>query len=148
MLSDMNNSIIWMLRRSRTKKESIAPTKVFVVNPESLTLQTKLEEKMKKFLTFLAMGAVVTFVLLFCGTPIHCAIPHMINYQGMLTDDLDDPLSGLLNLTFRIYDDTTGGNLECAEQNSVCPTSESLVWGKGSNHPNSELCIQEGQLTV
>ena len=75
---------------------------------------------MKKLLTFLAMGGVVTFVLLFCGTPIHCAIPHMINYQGMLTDDLGDPLSGPHNLTFRIYDDTTGGNLEWSEtQNGV-----------------------------
>jgi hypothetical protein len=79
-----------------------------------------MEEKMKKLLIFLAMGGVVTFVLFFCGTPIHCAIPHMINYQGMLTDDLGDPLSGPHNLTFRIYDDTTGGNLEWSEtQNGV-----------------------------
>ncbi len=75
---------------------------------------------MKKLLTFLAMGSVVTFVLVFCGSPIHCAIPHMINYQGMLTDDLGDPLSGPHNLTFRIYDDTTGGELEWSEtQNGV-----------------------------
>jgi hypothetical protein len=47
-------------------------------------------------------------------------IPKLINYQGMLTDDLGNPLSGSYNLTFYIYDDTTGGNLEWSEtQNGV-----------------------------
>ncbi len=75
---------------------------------------------MKKLLTFLVMVSAVTSVLVFCKTPIHCAIPHLINYQGMLTNDLGDPLSGPHNLTFRIYDDTTGGELEWSEtQNGV-----------------------------
>jgi hypothetical protein len=47
-------------------------------------------------------------------------IPRLINYQGMLTDDSGNPLSGPHNLTFMIYDDTTGGNLEWSEvQNGV-----------------------------
>jgi hypothetical protein len=47
-------------------------------------------------------------------------IPKLINYQGMLTDDESNPLTGSYNLTFYIYDDTTGGNLEWSEtQNGV-----------------------------
>jgi hypothetical protein len=47
-------------------------------------------------------------------------IPKLINYQGMLTDNLGNPLSGTHDLTFRIYDDTTGGNLKWSEtQNGV-----------------------------
>jgi hypothetical protein len=42
-------------------------------------------------------------------------LPKLINYQGMLTDDMGDPLTGSYNLTFYIYDDTTGGNLEWSE---------------------------------
>jgi hypothetical protein len=47
-------------------------------------------------------------------------IPKLINYQGMLTDDGGIPLTGLYDLTFYIYDDTSGGNLEWSEtQNGV-----------------------------
>jgi hypothetical protein len=87
---------------------------------KDFNLINELGGKDERVLTFLAMGSVVTLILLFCGSPIHCAIPHMVNYQGMLTDDLGDPPSGPHNLTFRIYDDTTGGNLEWSEsQNGV-----------------------------
>ncbi len=60
---------------------------------------------MKKLLTFLAMGSVVTLVLVFCGSSIHCAIPHLINYQGMLTEsDGTSPVEdGTYNLGFKIY---------------------------------------------
>ncbi len=75
---------------------------------------------MKRFLILLALGAIVVAVVVFCVSFVVADIPHMINYQGMLTDDLGDPLSGPHNLTFRIYDDTTGGNLEWSEtQNGV-----------------------------
>jgi hypothetical protein len=42
-------------------------------------------------------------------------IPKLINYQGMLTNEFGDPLTGFYNLSFYIYDDTTGGNLEWSE---------------------------------
>jgi hypothetical protein len=38
-------------------------------------------------------------------------IPHLINYQGRLTDTAGVPLNGSYNLTFRIYDAETAGNL-------------------------------------
>jgi hypothetical protein len=42
-------------------------------------------------------------------------IPKMINYQGMLTDSSGNLLSGSYILTFKIYDDTTGGTLKWSE---------------------------------
>jgi hypothetical protein len=33
-------------------------------------------------------------------------IPKLINYQGMLTDDLGNPLNGTVSITFRIYSDS------------------------------------------
>ena len=41
----------------------------------------------------------------------NAAIPHLLNYQGRLTDSGGAPLSGLYNITFRIYDAETAGNL-------------------------------------
>jgi hypothetical protein len=43
-------------------------------------------------------------------------VPKLINYQGMLTDAGGTPIDGTPNLTFRIYDDTTGaGTLQWSE---------------------------------
>ncbi len=83
---------------------------------------------MKKLLTFLVMGSVVTFVLLFCGTPIHCAIPHLINYQGMLTDNSGSPLTDTVDITFIIYDDPgpTGGNIKWDETQYDVPVINGL----------------------
>ena len=47
-------------------------------------------------------------------SPITCsyaAVPHLINYQGRLTDSGGTPLDGAYTLTFKIYDAETAGNL-------------------------------------
>ena len=36
--------------------------------------------------------------------------PKMLNYQGYLTDDQGNPINGSVDMTFKIYDDSTGGN--------------------------------------
>jgi hypothetical protein len=62
-------------------------------------------------------------------------LPKLINYQGMLTDDSDHPLSGSYNLTFRIYDDTTGGNLKWSETQNGIQVEDglfSVVLGKAT----------------
>jgi len=41
----------------------------------------------------------------------YAAIPHLINYQGRLTDKDGAPLNGSYELTFRIYDAESAGNL-------------------------------------
>ena len=48
-----------------------------------------------------------------CGpwTSSFAAVPHLINYQGKLTDNNGVPLEGSYAITFRIYDGETAGNL-------------------------------------
>lgn len=41
----------------------------------------------------------------------NAAVPHLLNYQGRLTDTSGKPLDGLYNITFRLYDAETAGNL-------------------------------------
>jgi hypothetical protein len=50
-------------------------------------------------------------VLCYPLNSVFAEIPHLINYQGRLTDAASAPLSGSYNLTFRIYDAETAGNL-------------------------------------
>ena len=45
------------------------------------------------------------------NVPANAAVPHLINYQGRLTDSSNAPLNGSYALTFRIYDAATAGNL-------------------------------------
>ncbi len=57
----------------------------------------------------------------------------MINYQGMLTDNSGNPLSGSYNLTFKIWTDTTGGSSLWTEtQNGVQVTNGlfNVIMGK------------------
>lgn len=68
---------------------------------------------MKK-LTFLIL--VVLFYL--SATFVYAAVPHLINYQGRITDSSGTPLNGSYNLTFRIYDAETAGNLLWEETHS------------------------------
>ena len=49
---------------------------------------------------------------------VYAAVPHLINYQGRLTDSSGVPLNGSYNLTFRIYDAETAGSLLWQEAHS------------------------------
>jgi hypothetical protein len=70
---------------------------------------------MKKVLILLG---ICLFVL--APTALGADVPKLINYQGMLTDDAGTPLNGSYDLTFYIYNDTTGGTLKWSEtQNGV-----------------------------
>ncbi len=77
---------------------------------------------MKK-LEKLFLVAVVLFSLWSLGyqsSSAFAGVPHLINYQGKLTDTGGVPLEGSYGLTFRIYDAETGGNLLWEEtQNGV-----------------------------
>lgn len=55
-----------------------------------------------------------------CGfmPEVRAEIPRLINYQGKLTDQAGAPLDGAYELTFRIYDDVTAGNLLWQESHS------------------------------
>ena len=45
-------------------------------------------------------------------------VPHLINYQGRLTNGSGDPLEGAHNVTFRIYDAQTAGSMLWQEAHS------------------------------
>jgi hypothetical protein len=66
----------------------------------------------------IVLSGLIIFVFLanFCLA----GIPKMINYQGMLTDNSGAPLTDTVNVTFKIYDNSTGGNKKWEEtQNNV-----------------------------
>jgi hypothetical protein len=42
---------------------------------------------------------------------VNAAVPNMIYYQGQLTDALGAPLDTMINMTFTIYDDSSGGTI-------------------------------------
>ncbi len=59
-------------------------------------------------------------ILVFLASLSLSEIPKMINYQGMLTDDLGDPMTDTLDLEFGIYTQEAGGTPEWSEtQNGV-----------------------------
>jgi hypothetical protein len=67
------------------------------INPERSFL-------MKKLLLLTVIGALMITV-----SPCRADIPHLINYQGMLTDDAGNPINEPRDLTFTIYDAHTNG---------------------------------------
>ena len=63
-------------------------------------------------------------------------IPHLIHYQGVLTDDAGIPLNTPQDLTFRIYKVESGGTLLWGEtQNDVSVTNGLFSVLLGSVHP-------------
>jgi hypothetical protein len=58
----------------------------------------------------------------------HCwaEIPHLINYQGMLTDDAGDPMSGSYDLTLSIYDAAAEGTSLWTEEHSGVSVEDGL----------------------
>lgn len=53
-------------------------------------------------------------------------VPHMINYQGRLTDSLGAPLDTTVSMTFTIYDDSTGGSPKWSETHSSVMVTSGL----------------------
>jgi hypothetical protein len=65
---------------------------------------------MRKLLFVTVVGA-----LLMSAGVCWSGIPHLIHYQGMLTDDEGTPLNTPQDITFRIYNDLTDGTLKWSE---------------------------------
>ena len=59
-------------------------------------------------------------------SPVEAQVPHLINYQGQLTDSQGVPLEGPYTLKFRLYDAATGGTKTWEE------TQTSVSISKGS----------------
>ena len=68
--------------------------------------------------------AMVLCALLFF-VPVGYVAPGMMSYQGRLTNAAGTPVTGTLSMTFRLYDDASGGNLLWEESHpGVTPVLE------------------------
>jgi len=66
-------------------------------------------------------------VIVVCGYPLAVGdIPHLVNYQGRLTDNGGNPLDGSYDLTFKIYNAATGGTLLWSEVRPSVPVSNGI----------------------
>ncbi len=54
-------------------------------------------------------------VLAFAAGMALADIPKLINYQGMLTDDSGGPLTGTYDITFKVYNASSGGDMRWEE---------------------------------
>ena len=57
----------------------------------------------------LLRSAVLVVALCAGVSPVIAGVPGIIHFQGILEDDLGDPLDGSNSVTFRIYDVQSGG---------------------------------------
>jgi len=76
---------------------------------------------MKKLLVGAVIGA---FILI--SSPSRAEIPHMVNYQGMLTSDAGDPLNGSYDLNFKIYGSESGNDSLWWEYHSGVTVTDGL----------------------
>ena len=67
---------------------------------------------MKRLIILAGLIILLFLVLIWIrGTSLSLAgIPKLINYQGMLTDNSGNPLTGTFNITFKIYNASSGGD--------------------------------------
>ena len=87
--------------------------------------------KMKRALSGIRVWHIVmlVFMLLFIAVAPPMAqaqIPRYINYQGKLTDAKDDPVTGDVSVTVRIYDAESGGTNGIDIKEVDVPFSERL----------------------
>ena len=76
---------------------------------------------------FILMCFVPLLLVVLAGSA-HPAIPQKINYQARLTDSsTGEPLVGPQSMTFRIYDQASGGSLLWTESQTVAPDSEGIA---------------------
>jgi hypothetical protein len=92
----------------------------------NLQLSISMGGRVKKHFVLKATVAIFALFLNFSGYTAIASIPHLINYQGMLTDNSGTPLSGSYNLTFKIWTDTTAGSSLWTETQNGTPVTNGL----------------------
>ena len=74
---------------------------------------------------FLVVSAVLFVSVLFTASV--CAeVPHLIRFQGKVTDKEGAPLNGAYNITFRIYNSGTAGSLMWSETQAAVPVNNGI----------------------
>jgi len=67
----------------------------------------------------------ICILTLICS-PLLADVPQRTSYQGYLTDNEGNPLSGAFDITFRVYDDSAGGSPLYEETHVAVPVEEGL----------------------
>ena len=81
---------------------------------------------MRNLLILLIAGAVLVPILAFAESAVTPPIPHLINYQGMLTDNSGNPLTGNFDIIFKIYNDASAGTKRWEETQSGVSVTNGL----------------------
>jgi|GEM_PF-6579608 len=96
----------------------------------------------KKYLAgFVALLSLVLVVVL--TTFVEAQVPRYINYQGKLLDAEDNPVTGEVNITVRIYNTQTGGTALWEETQKVTVTRGIFSLLLGSVKPLDDLDFNE-----
>ena len=67
----------------------------------------------------LVFDLVLALVVGIAALPAQAAVPGTLNYQGQLTSAAGVPVSGTVNITFKLYDVASGGTARWSETQSV-----------------------------
>ena len=67
----------------------------------------------------------LVFLVLFTSLAL-ADIPKLINYQGMLTNDSGEPLTGMYDITFKIYNASSGGDKRWEETQTDVAVTDGL----------------------
>ncbi len=88
----------------------------------------------KKFSIMLTISLVMLLLV-----SLYAQVPRLINYQGMLTDAVGNPIRGDVTIEFRIYASETGGTIEWAETQLVKVTDGLFHVVLGSSSPTAQI---------
>ena len=95
---------------------------------------------MRRLLWLMAIGALMITVSPCWAGNLQGGIPHLINYQGVLTDDVGNPLDDSYDLTFSIYRYSTEGSPLWTETHTAISVQDGIfnvILGSDSPIPDS-----------
>ncbi len=78
---------------------------------------------MKRSIFIAGAAGIMVCLLSVC---VFAQVPHLIRFQGKVTDTAGAPLSGDYNITFRVYDAALGGTLLWSETQSAVPVNNGI----------------------
>ena len=79
--------------------------------------------KMKRLTLIICLVVAASFLVV---VYLNAAVPHLIRFQGKVTDTQGAPLNGSYNITFRVYDAASGGTLLWSETQSAIPVNNGV----------------------
>lgn len=87
-------------------------------------MRSRTHERAYPFITLLIVG----LLGLFSSPPVFAAVPGEVHYQGLLLDFAGDPVNGLEDFAFRLYDAPTGGTLLWSETHDDVDVVEGVYY--------------------